>query len=110
MTSASAQLVAIREWCAIPSAVSRYFGRLTAINVQFDTPILTADGICRSLEPLPTPRLGSMRTRITELFGIKYPIVQGGMHRVGYAELAAAVSNAGGLGIIPVSRSPHQRI
>jgi NAD(P)H-dependent flavin oxidoreductase YrpB (nitropropane dioxygenase family) len=41
-----------------------------------------------------------MRTRITELFGIKYPIIQGGMHRVGYAELAAAVSNAGGLGII----------
>ena len=41
-----------------------------------------------------------MRTRITELFGIKHPIIQGGMHRVGYAELAAAVSNAGGLGII----------
>ena len=41
-----------------------------------------------------------MRTRITELFGIKYPIIQGGMHRVGYAEMAAAVSNAGGLGII----------
>jgi len=39
-----------------------------------------------------------MRTRITELFGIKHPIIQGGMHRVGYAELAAAVSNAGGLG------------
>ncbi|MGA7264819.1 MAG: nitronate monooxygenase [Stellaceae bacterium] len=41
-----------------------------------------------------------MRTRITELFGIKHPIIQGGMHRVGYAEMAAAVSNAGGLGII----------
>src|SRR6201990_565100 len=41
-----------------------------------------------------------MRTRITELFGIRHPIIQGGMHRVGYAELAAAVSNAGGLGII----------
>ena len=41
-----------------------------------------------------------MRTRITELFGLKHPIIQGGMHRVGYAELAAAVSNAGGLGII----------
>jgi NADH:quinone reductase (non-electrogenic) len=41
-----------------------------------------------------------MRTRITELFGVKHPIIQGGMHRVGYAELAAAVSNAGGLGII----------
>src|SRR6516165_5886799 len=42
----------------------------------------------------------AMRTRITELFGIEHPIIQGGMHRVGYAELAAAVSNAGGLGII----------
>ena len=41
-----------------------------------------------------------MRTRITELFGIKHPIIQGGMHRDCYAELAAAVSNAGGLGII----------
>jgi len=41
-----------------------------------------------------------MRTRITELFGIKHPIIQGGMHHVGYAEMAAAVSNAGGLGII----------
>lgn len=41
-----------------------------------------------------------MQTRITELLGIKYPIVQGGMMNVGYAELAAAVSNAGGLGII----------
>ena len=41
-----------------------------------------------------------MKTRITELLGIQYPIVQGGMQNVGYAELAAAVSNAGGLGII----------
>jgi len=41
-----------------------------------------------------------MKTRITELFGIEHPIIQGGMHFVGYAELAAAVSNAGGLGII----------
>jgi nitronate monooxygenase len=41
-----------------------------------------------------------MRTRITELFGIQHPIIQGGMHNVGYAELASAVSNAGGLGII----------
>ena len=41
-----------------------------------------------------------MKTRITELFGIEHPIVQGGMHYVGFAELAAAVSNAGGLGII----------
>ncbi|MFD1555028.1 NAD(P)H-dependent flavin oxidoreductase [Paraburkholderia silviterrae] len=41
-----------------------------------------------------------MKTRITELFGIQYPIIQGGMHYVGLAELASAVSNAGGLGII----------
>jgi NADH:quinone reductase (non-electrogenic) len=41
-----------------------------------------------------------MKTRITELFGIKHPIIQGGMHFVGLAELAAAVSEAGGLGII----------
>lgn len=41
-----------------------------------------------------------MRTRITEMFGIERPIIQGGMHFVGLAELASAVSNAGGLGII----------
>jgi nitronate monooxygenase len=41
-----------------------------------------------------------MKTRITELLGIRHPIIQGGMHFVGLAELAAAVSNAGGLGII----------
>ncbi|MBU1344429.1 MAG: nitronate monooxygenase family protein [Proteobacteria bacterium] len=41
-----------------------------------------------------------MKTRITNLFNIKHPIIQGGMHYVGFAELASAVSNAGGLGII----------
>ena len=41
-----------------------------------------------------------MKTQITELFDIEHPIIQGGMHYVGFAELAAAVSNAGGLGII----------
>ncbi|GAA6131851.1 NAD(P)H-dependent flavin oxidoreductase [Halopseudomonas sabulinigri] len=41
-----------------------------------------------------------MKNRITELFGIQHPIIQGGMHFVGFAELAAAVSNAGGLGTI----------
>ncbi len=41
-----------------------------------------------------------MKTKITELFGIQHPIIQGGMHFVGLAELAAAVSNAGGLGLI----------
>jgi nitronate monooxygenase len=41
-----------------------------------------------------------VKTAITEMFGIDHPIIQGGMHYVGFAELAAAVSNAGGLGII----------
>ena len=41
-----------------------------------------------------------MKTRITDMFGIAHPIIQGGMHFVGFAEMAAAVSNAGGLGII----------
>ena len=49
-----------------------------------------------------------MKTRITELFGIQHPLIQGGMHYVGLAELAAAVSNAGGLGMITglTQRSP----
>lgn len=49
-----------------------------------------------------------MKTRITELFGIQHPIMQGGMHFVGFAPLAAAVSNAGGLGVITglTQRSP----
>ena len=41
-----------------------------------------------------------MKTKITELFNIEHPIIQGGMHFVGFAELAAAVSSAGGLGFI----------
>ena len=41
-----------------------------------------------------------MKTRVTELLGIEHPIMQGGMHMVGMAELAAAVSNAGGLGVV----------
>lgn len=41
-----------------------------------------------------------MKTRITELFNIEHPVMQGGMHYVGLADLAAAVSNAGGLGVI----------
>ena len=47
-----------------------------------------------------------MKTRITELFGIEHPIVQGGMHCVGLAQLAAAVSNAGGLGMITALTLP----
>ncbi|HLR13085.1 MAG TPA: nitronate monooxygenase family protein [Burkholderiaceae bacterium] len=50
-----------------------------------------------------------MNTRITELFGIRYPIIQGGMHHVGYAQLAAAVSNAGGLGIITALTQPDAK-
>lgn len=45
-------------------------------------------------------------TRITELLGIEHPIVQGGMMWVGRAELAAAVSNAGGLGILTALTQP----
>jgi len=41
-----------------------------------------------------------VKTAITELFGIQHPIIQGGMHYVGFAQLASAVSNAGGLGIV----------
>jgi len=41
-----------------------------------------------------------MKTRITELFNIEHPVIQGGMHYVGFAELTSAVSNAGGLGFI----------
>ncbi|MFL2734335.1 MAG: NAD(P)H-dependent flavin oxidoreductase [Gammaproteobacteria bacterium] len=41
-----------------------------------------------------------MKTKITELFDIEHPVIQGGMHYVGFAEMAAAVANAGGLGII----------
>jgi len=47
-----------------------------------------------------------MKTRITELFEIQHPIIQGGMHYVGFAEMAAAVSNAGGLGIITALTQP----
>ena len=51
-----------------------------------------------------------MKTRITQLLGIQHPIIQGGMHYVGFAELAAAVSNAGGLGIITglTQRTPEK--
>lgn len=47
-----------------------------------------------------------MKTRITELFGIEYPVIQGGMAWVATAELAAAVSNAGGLGLIAAGGAP----
>ena len=47
-----------------------------------------------------------MKTRVTELLGIRYPIIQGGMMWVGTAELASAVSNAGGLGIMTALTQP----
>ena len=47
-----------------------------------------------------------MKTRITELFDIERPIIQGGMHYVGFAPLAAAVANAGGLGFITALTQP----
>lgn len=47
-----------------------------------------------------------MKTRITELFGIEYPIIQGGMAWVADYHLAAAVSNAGGLGLIGAASAP----
>lgn len=50
-----------------------------------------------------------MRTRVTELLGIRYPIIQGGMQWVGRAELASAVSNAGGLGILTALTQPDPR-
>src|SRR5579863_7355163 len=48
----------------------------------------------------------SLRTRFTELLGIEHPIVQGGMQWVGRAELVAAVSNAGALGILTALTQP----
>ena len=49
-----------------------------------------------------------MKTRITELLGIEYPIIQGGMAWVAEHRLAAAVSNAGGLGIIGAASAPPE--
>ena len=47
-----------------------------------------------------------MKTEVTELLGIEYPIIQGGMAWVAEYHLAAAVSEAGGLGIIGASSAP----
>ena len=47
-----------------------------------------------------------MKTAVTEMLGIRYPIIQGGMQWVGFAELASAVSNAGGLGILTALTQP----
>ncbi|HEX7751858.1 MAG TPA: nitronate monooxygenase family protein, partial [Novosphingobium sp.] len=48
----------------------------------------------------------AFKTRVTEMLGIEHPIVQGGMQGVGYAELASAVSNAGGLGTLTALTQP----
>ena len=49
-----------------------------------------------------------LRTAICDLFGTKYPIIQGGMAHLSTAELVSAVSNAGGLGIIAAANyEPH---
>ena len=47
-----------------------------------------------------------LKTRITDLFGIEHPVIQGGMQWVGYAELVSAVSNAGALGILIALTQP----
>lgn len=47
-----------------------------------------------------------IKTALTEMLGIQYPIIQGGMQYVGYAEMASAVSNAGGLGILTALTQP----
>ncbi len=47
-----------------------------------------------------------MKTRVTEILGIEYPIIQGGMAWVATYQLAAAVSNAGGLGLIGAGGAP----
>ena len=56
--------------------------------------------------PEEIERTERMNTRITELLGIKYPILQGGMAWVAESTLAAAVSNAGGAGIIAGGAAP----
>jgi len=50
-----------------------------------------------------------IKTKITEMFGIEHPIIQGGMHFVGFAEMASAVSNTGALGIITGLTQPSPK-
>jgi nitronate monooxygenase len=54
--------------------------------------------------------LVAFKTRVTEMLGIENPIVQGGMQGVGYAEVASAVSNAGGLGLITATQPTPQAL
>ena len=53
-----------------------------------------------------TERINIMKTRLCELLGVDYPIIQGGMAWIATAELAAAVSNGGGFGIIAAGKAP----
>jgi NADH:quinone reductase (non-electrogenic) len=53
-----------------------------------------------------TGRAPALRTRVTELLGVPYPIIQGGMQWVGRAEMASAVSNAGAFGILTALTQP----
>ena len=46
-------------------------------------------------------------TKLTQRLGIQHPIIQGGMHYVGYAPLAAAVSNAGAIGMVTALTQPN---
>ena len=48
-----------------------------------------------------------IQTKMTQLLGIQHPIMQGGMQHLGTPELAAAVSNAGGLGTVNVTIYPE---
>ena len=48
-----------------------------------------------------------LQTRITELFGIKHPVIQGGMQWVGFAGLVSAVSNAGAIGVVTALTQPN---
>ena len=50
--------------------------------------------------------MSGLQTRFTEVFGIKHPIMQGGMQWAGRAELVAAVANAGGLGTLSALTQP----
>ncbi len=69
---------------------------------------LPNDLIFKSLGKQEKKDEGIMKTKITELLDIKYPIFQGGMAWVADGDLAGAVSNAGGLGIIGGGNAPKE--
>ena len=53
------------------------------------------------------PLSKKIKTKFTEMCGVEHPIMQGGMHHVGFAEMAAAVSEQGGLGTITALTQPN---